>query len=86
MEYAIQMGKKDIITYLHERNVKFSDEAIILTTMNGNKEILEWCLNQTTIRPENMGEFADALFKSEMDILEKSELKSLIDDLFNSRL
>ena len=54
--------------------------------MNGNKEILEWCLNQTTIRPENMGEFADALFKSEMDILEKSELKSLIDDLFNSRL
>lgn len=82
MEYAIQMDKKDIVTYLHERNVKFSDEAIILTTMNGNKEMLEWCLNQTTVRPENMGEFANALFKSEMDILEKSKLKSLIDDLF----
>jgi len=82
IDYAIQMDRKYITNYLYNRGVMFSDDAVVFTAMNGNKNMLKWCLRKRT--DINNGRLADALFKGGIyDTLEQDhELKVLIESVF----
>jgi len=73
IDYAIELNKKRIAIYLYKRGVMFSENAVIKTALYGNKDILEWCLDISTVMSGvNKGRFADAIFKGGLDTTNKN--------------
>jgi hypothetical protein len=73
IDSAIELNKKHIVIYLYKRDVMFSENAVINTALYGNKDMLEWCLNISTVMTGvNKGRFADAIFKGGLDTTNKN--------------
>lgn len=73
MDYAIIKNRKHIAIFLHNRGITFSEDSVIKSALYGNKEMLEWCLDISTVMTNiNKGRFADAIFKGGLDTTIKS--------------
>ena len=86
LHHAIEIGVKPIVEYLYNRDVMFSGDAVIMTTLWGNKEMLEWCLNNiSTDVYIDKGQFANAYFKGGLMMKDEPELEMLINKVVYKR-